>query len=118
MHRSEFLKIVKEAFPELRNIINAEEGLLHFEMDVFRRYAQKAIFDGDKDAFVRCADIANMAYHKGNIALKNAVDVSFVEMLDFSSEAKKKAISYEWAWQAMPSQLKELYIAFHGSSKI
>ena len=45
MDRSEFLRIVKEQLPDLRQSISEEQGLLHFEMDVLWRFAQQAIFD-------------------------------------------------------------------------
>lgn len=47
-HRSIFIKEVKEAFPDIKDTINAEYGLLHCEMHVFCDYVQKLIDSGDK----------------------------------------------------------------------
>ncbi len=41
LDRSQFLKEVKEEFPELAKVLNAEEGLFTFEMDVFSSFTQK-----------------------------------------------------------------------------
>ena len=109
MDRSEFLRIVKQQFPELREPINKEQGLLHFEVDVLRRYSQKAIFDGDRQALANCFKIAEQAYSEGNRSLKNAIDVSFVEGLDFVTPHKR----YDWAWDMLPKTLRSLYRAFH-----
>ena len=109
MDRSEFLRIVKKQFPDLREPINKEQGLLHFEVDVLRRYSQRAIFEGDRQALANCFKIAEQAYLEGNRSLKNAIDISFVEDLDFVTPH----IRYDWAWDMLPIPLKSLYKAFH-----
>lgn len=114
MHRSEFLKVLKEAFPSLIDDLNRQEGLLHFEVKVFRDFTQRAIFDGDLELFSLCISIAERAYVQGNSKLKNAIDVSFVEELEFGDNTDK----YQWAWDALPSVLKDLYINFHGDGAI
>lgn len=104
-YRSEFLKTLKAEFPALRDPINAEEGLLHFEMDVFRHFIQQAI--GTRDEIVAWAfELANKAYRNGNAKLRNVVDVSFVEPMDFNS----------WAWERLPETLRDLYFRFHGKT--
>ena len=54
-HRSEFLKSVKERFPQIRDGINKEDGLLTFEVTVFFNFIQEKIDTSDKadviDAF-------------------------------------------------------------------
>lgn len=47
----------------------------------------------------------------GNAKIRNAVDVSFVEDLDFRDT---KQHHRRWAWDILPSSLKELYVRFHG----
>ena len=109
MDRSEFLRIVKRQFPNLREPINKEQGLLHFEVAVLRRYAQKAIFDGERQTLENCFKVAEQAYLEGSRHLKNAIDVSFVEDLDFVTAYNR----YDWAWDMLPKELKLLYKAFH-----
>lgn len=109
MDRSEFLRIVKQQFPDLREPINKEQGLLHFKVAVLRRYTQKAIFDGDRQALKNCFKVAERAYSEGNRHLKIAIDTSFVEDLDFVTPHNR----YDWAWDMLPAKLKSLYKAFH-----
>jgi hypothetical protein len=109
MDRSEFLRIVKQQFPELRELINKEQGLLHFEVSVLRRYTQRAIFDGDRQKLTNCFKIAEQAYVEGNRRLKIAIDTSFVEDLDFVTPHHR----YDWAWDMLPEKLKSLYRAFY-----
>jgi hypothetical protein len=109
MDRSEFLRIVKTQFPNLRELINKEQGLLHFEVSVLRRHTQRAIYDGDKQTLAACFRIAEQAYKEGNRSLKVAIDTSFVEELDFITPQEH----YEWAWNMFPEKLKALYKAFH-----
>ncbi len=115
MHRSEFLKELKEKFPDLTNDINQEYGQLHFEVNVMRKRAQKAIYDGDRKSLDLLFNLASIGYEKGNSDLKDAIDVSFVEPLEFK-ETKKN--NYKWAWESMPETLKQLYLAFHGKVRM
>ena len=105
MHRSEFLKLIKEALPELRDEINRQEGLLHFEVGVLRKRAQRAIYDGDRDVLCICFRLAEQAHKTGGKKLKAAIDQSFVEDLDFGTADNPRS----WAWEMMPAQLQSLY---------
>jgi hypothetical protein len=114
MHRSEFLKLVKERLPELRSALNRQEGQIHFEVEEPRKYAQRAIFDGNREALDICLRLAEEAYSEGDKELKNAIDVSFVEGLDFVTPHASHPSSHPWAWELMPTALKRLYEDFHG----
>jgi len=105
-HRSEFLKVLKAEFPGVREAINAEGGLLHFEMDAFRKYVQRAISQRNEEVVLRAFGLALQTYRVGDAKLKDAVDVSFVEPMDFCP----------WAWELLPEDLKDLYVQFHGKS--
>jgi len=113
--RSEFLKEVKDAFPEIRGEINAEEGLLHFEMNVFYRYTQKLINEGSVERVKIAYHIADRYFKLGDSKMQNAIDVSFVECLEFQNT---KGNIREWAWKELPCTLKGAYEAFHGKSGI
>jgi hypothetical protein len=43
LHRSIFPKELKSAFPQLKDDINTQYGLLHLEMHVFADFAQRCI---------------------------------------------------------------------------
>lgn len=53
VHRSEFLKEVKVHFPEIRQEINQQDGLLGFEIDCFRRFTQTLIDAGNRERVLR-----------------------------------------------------------------
>lgn len=112
--RSQFLRELKAAFPEITSQLNAEQGLLHFEVDVFRRFAQRAIFDGERVTAVQCFLLAATYLTEGNSAVRNAIDVSFVEPMEFGSPPNER----RWAWEALPEVLKNAYVAFHGKSAV
>ena len=111
-HQSQFIKEVKTVFPELTSDINADQGLLHLEMEVIRKFAQHLIDTGQREKLVKCFSLVEQFNRSGNAKLKDAIDVSFVEDLNFSATKKK---SREWAWELFPNSLKELYISFHGT---
>lgn len=111
MDRSSFLKRLKTEFPQLRETVNQEQGLLHFEVNVFRQFTQRAIYAGEQGIVDKCFALALEMYEHGNAKLKNAVDVSFIEPMDFSPDGK---IDRSWAWQSLPKPLKALFVTFHG----
>ena len=113
MDRSAFLKNIKAAFPELAADINAEGGALHMEMDQIRFFAERLIGEGDVARTKQLFALMTEAYSAGDANLKNAIDVSFVEPLEFSDTKKT---SRQWAWDALPAALKALYIEFHGTA--
>lgn len=90
MHRSEFSVLVKDAAPEVVEEINKQQGLLHFEIEVMCRRAQRAIYANDVETLTTIFALALKGYLNGNKALNS------------------------WAWVALPEPLKELYIRFHG----
>jgi hypothetical protein len=102
LHRSIFLKELKETFPQLRAPINAQYGLLHLEIHAFTDFVQHAIADGDKET-VRLSFMMAERYYKGGDAhMRNAIYVSFLEHLDL-----QKA---RWAWDLLGQSLKEAYL--------
>lgn len=101
LHRSPFLKEIKGTFPGLRAELNAQYGLLHLEMHVFRAFAQRAIALGSEKDVRLCFMLAEKYYKAGNHRLKNAIVVSFVEHLDLHGAP--------WAWSLLGSTLREEY---------
>ena len=112
--RSLLLRDLKAAFPQITSELNAERGQLHFEVEVFRRLAQRAIFDGDRDLAAQCFSLAAVYLSEGNSAVRNAIDVSFVEPMEFGSPPNER----RWAWDAFPEVLKNAYVAFHRKSAV
>lgn len=111
LHRSQFIKEIKDTWPHLAEAINAEQGLLHLEIAVVRKFAQDLIASGDRQALAQCFAIIEKYEAGGNKSLRNAIDVSLIEDLEFS-DTKKHA--RRWAWDMLPASLKALYVGFHG----
>jgi hypothetical protein len=111
LHRSLWLSELKIAFPNLRNALNAEEGLLSFEMGVFAKFTQQKIAANDRETVRKCFDIALKYYVGGNARLRDAIDTCYVEDLNFHQGERN---SRDWAWDLFPTPLKTLHEAFRG----
>ena len=114
MDRSAFLRLLRGRLPALMDAVNRQGGQLHLEVDVLRQCTQRAIIDGDRETLAHCFVLAEAGYRDGDKKIRNAIDVSFVEALDFVTPHQ----SYLWAWQMLPNALKQLYESFHGAGKI
>ena len=112
LHRSQLLAEIKENFPELANELNAEAGLLTFELGVFCQFTMRMIAQGDRDSVAKCYAIAEKYFKGGNAKLRDAIDTCYVEDLEFR-HLKRKDSNY-WAWEMLPEELQALYRDFHG----
>jgi hypothetical protein len=106
-HRSQFLKELKSAFPPLRSELNQECGLLHCETHAFTRFVQALIDSEDKDTLIQSLQIADRFLREGNLAMVNALTVSFLEHLNFEDGK----VPRRWAWDCMTPALREQYRA-------
>ncbi|HEX5211352.1 MAG TPA: hypothetical protein VFW22_06420 [Pseudolabrys sp.] len=111
MNESEFLKLLKERLPELREALDKEK---YFVVDKFMRHAQRAIYDEDRACFEICVRLAEEAYLNGDKDMKSSIDTMFMENLEFVTPRR----SHYWAWEMLPDSLKELYVAFWGTWKV
>ncbi|GAW96556.1 MULTISPECIES: DUF7674 family protein [Colwellia] len=111
LDRSILLKELKREFPELTSLINAEQGLLHFEVGAFYQFTQSLINDGDLDKVKTCFSIANNYLVNGDKKVKNAISVSYAECLEFKNT---KNNNREWAWEIYPELLKKEYEIVRG----
>ena len=111
IHQSQFIHLVKERWPELTKDINAERDLLHFQVKHIRNLVQSFINSRYEQDLVEAFSFLEHVYLNGNSDVRNAIDVSIVEELEFADRGK---LSRMWAWSYVPPKLKELYTAFHG----
>ncbi|MGY8637335.1 hypothetical protein RAD15_33195 [Bradyrhizobium sp. 14AA] len=102
LHRSVFLKELKDTFPDLRSEINAQHGLLHLEVGVFAGFVQRAIALGNAKDVALCFKLAEKYHREGNDQLRNAIGVSFVEHLNLGNA--------KWAWELLGPILKKEYL--------
>ena len=96
---------IEAQFPELAEDLHDEDGLLHLQVAVFSRLAQKAIDDGDKPKFARVCELFRILFLNGSPELINALNVSFLEHLNVTDGKKKRA----WAYAAMPQLMKKAF---------
>ncbi len=107
LHRSDFLASTKAAFPELRDRLNQEHGLLHMEMHVFRAFIQDAIESQDHATVIKAFQLCDQFLQGGNSNLVNAVAVSLLEHLNLEDGKVPRA----WAHALMPTAVSEQHAA-------
>ncbi|ODB95165.1 hypothetical protein A3197_17545 [Candidatus Thiodiazotropha endoloripes] len=97
-------------YPGLAEAFDEYEGLLHMQMSEFEMKTTEAIRNKDKEKVLASFILAERCFRQGDEAMKNAIDVSFVEgVLSLLNKEEK-----EWGWVLMPELLKELYVDFWG----
>lgn len=101
MDATDFQKLVLSEFPALREDFEDWEDLLHLQVGDFCRFTQAAIEMRSFEVVTKCFQIANAALTEGDGSLRNAIYVSYLEHLDFRSEAGKQGA------QLMPPQLRQ-----------
>ena len=102
MNTVEFRSLVAHEFPQLRDELEYwEDDLPHLQMAEFLNFTQVAIEARSSDVVRKTFEIATSALKSGDDALLNAIYVSFLEQLDFRSEAGKEALLL------MPAELKK-----------
>lgn len=111
LDRSILLKELKQEFPDLIPLLNAEQGLLHFEVGAFYQFTQSLINSGDVEKVKRSFNIANNYLVNGDAKVKNAISVSYAECFDFKNTKKQNR---EWAWEIYPELLKKEYVIVRG----
>ena len=91
MNEASFCELALNAFPSLREDFEEWDGLIHLQIAELADFTQRAIKDGSFETVSKCFQIATVALLEGNKALRNAICVSYLEHLDFRSEAGKQA---------------------------
>ena len=88
-------------FPELREEFEQDPGLLHLHMHAFQRLAERAQRVGDWQRYDRCMRVAHELWRRPDDALLNALNVSFLEHLEF------RGVQGEVAWTYLTPELQE-----------
>jgi hypothetical protein len=96
-----FRNLILSEFPSLREDLEEWEGLIHLQVSEFKRFTQCAIEEQSFEVVSKCFQIATSALLEGDKSLRNAIYVSYLEHLDFRSDAGKRAA------QLMPRELKQ-----------
>jgi hypothetical protein len=81
---ADFIEQLLTEFPELRDDVESEAGLLHNQMHAFTRLTNDAVAAGDYRALKRYFAFADRFFHHSDDFLENALSVSYLEDLDFT----------------------------------
>lgn len=103
----ETIRRIEDAFPALRAELHHElvDGLLHPQLGAFARLAQTFIDGGDRSGWQRVVDVFTDLRLNEDPALENALNVSFLENLDF----KDDKLCRLWAYEAMPERMRSAW---------
>ena len=101
------IEYIESRFPELSEELHEEtwDGLLHLQMAVYSRRAQRVIDDGDRDGWQQIAQVFLDLWRDCTPDVENALNVSFLEHLNFADGKKSRS----WAYQTMPSTMREAW---------
>jgi hypothetical protein len=98
--QADFVRLLLAEFPELgQEIINAD-GLLHLQMHAFARRMQRAKGAADWSVYKRGVRLADELWARPDADLRNALNVSFLEHLDFDGPRGADA------WARLTSELQ------------
>jgi len=81
------------------------EGLLHVQMGVFSDWAQNSIDAGDEAAWKQITEVFMDLWRDCTPDVINALNVSFLEHLDFADDIKRRS----WAYKAMPQEMRKAW---------
>jgi hypothetical protein len=98
--RSDFVRLGLAEFPALRAEFDEADGLLHLQMHAFTRLMQQAKGSADWGTFRRGVRLAAELWSRPDEDLLNALNVSFLEHLDFEGPHGPEA------WQRLTSELQ------------
>ena len=82
-------------------------------MAAFARQTERAKEEGDWDTYARCVRLADTLWRHPDEALLNALNVSYLEMIDFDGARgpvawKHLSPALQQGWRAMQAYLAEL----------
>lgn len=99
------MRLALDEFPNLRDEFEDSDGLLHLEMHAFTRLMQRAKGAADWDTYKRGVHLAEELWSRADDDVRNALNVSFLEHLDFEGPRGTEA------WQHLTSALRAGWIA-------
>ena len=118
----DFVRLVLDAFPELREEFEEDDGLPHVQMGAFARFTQQAKGRGDWETYGQCAQLADRLWGCADEYLNNALYVSYLEHLDFEGPRGPKAWSLltprlQQGWREIQDYLDEVAASVHAPRK-
>lgn len=96
----DFTRMALAEFPQLAEDFHEWADLLHLKMGAFAQITQAAKADADWEKYDRCIRFADEIFGRATPDLENALNVSYLEHLDFAGPHGPKA------WERLPPRLK------------
>lgn len=109
----DFVRMTLEEFPELEDEFREYEGLVHLQVGCLARVAQTAKKNADWRTFRRAIALIDELWKKPTPELENALNVSFLEHIDFDGPHGPTAWNtltpaLQKAWKEMQQYLVDL----------
>lgn len=116
---ADFPEMALAEFPELRAEFADDEGLPYVQMGTFARLMQQAKGSADWATYARAARLADDLWARADAGLRNALNVSLLEHLDFDGPRGAPAWSMlsarlQRAWRAMAAYNEWLHSGAKG----
>lgn len=92
-------------FPQLSEEIEEDDGLLHLQIGTFSHLAQSFIDSGNSVEFSKVCSLFAKLFPSADSELENALNVSFLEHLDFIDGKCNRS----WAYEAMPHEMRKAW---------
>ena len=116
---ADFERMALAAFAELREEFEEDAGLPHVQMGALARRLQQAKGEGDWDTYERGARVADQLWGGADPELRNALNVSLLENLDFTGPRggaawERLSPRLQRAWRAMEAYNAWLHAGARG----
>ena len=116
---STFQLVTLREFPVLRQEFEEDGDLPHVQMSAFARLVQAAKNRADWDTYRRAVTLADRLWSGADAELRNALNVSFLEEIDFEGPRGPEAWALlspplQRAWRAMAAYNEWLHAGAKG----
>lgn len=110
---ADFVRLALAEFPELREEFEDDPELLHLQMHAFERLMGRAKVEGDWATYARGMRLAHLLWRRPDDDLLNALNVSYLEHLDFEGPNGAEAWRHlspelQDGWRAMQAYMARL----------
>lgn len=109
------IQYIESVFPHLTADLHDDivDGLLHCQTAVFARYAEDVIDSGDENLWRKVTQTFIELWQQCDPDVTNALNVSFLEHMNFTDGTKKRS----WAYNAMPEQMRSAWGAMEAYNR-
>ena len=105
----QFIALLQQKFPDIATAIDdCSAGLLHREMATLGRATIEAIREGDAETIKEHFSFVDEVYRDADAAVENAVNVSYLEHIDFEGRRARAIHAHELLTPRLQKAVKEL----------